>query len=87
MFSFARYVGIVIRNLRQTRKMTEAQLAVEMGSDRAYISRIECGRIIPSISSIERVAKALQINILVLFLLIYRRQSLALFTWRRRTRT
>ena len=68
--SFSCCIGSVIRTLREKRKMSQAQLARAMDTDRSHISRIECGRLIPSLPNLERIARAFEIEMLDLFSLI-----------------
>ena len=51
-----------VRKLRQARGMTQGQLAEKTGVTREYIARLEAGRYDPSLSTIERLAKALKVK-------------------------
>ena len=52
-----------VRSWRQMRGLTQKQLASAAQLPRTYISRIENGRILPGLSTLERVAIALQIGL------------------------
>ncbi len=52
-----------VRSWRQMRGLTQKQLASAAQLPRTYISRIENGRILPGLSTLERVAIALHIGL------------------------
>src|SRR5437016_7159321 len=52
-----------VRSWRQSRGLTQKQLASAAQLPRTYISRIENGRILPGLSTLERVAIALHIGL------------------------
>ena len=52
-----------IRELRQARKLTQGQLAEKVGVTREYIVRLEAARYDPSLSTIEKLAKALRVKV------------------------
>ncbi len=54
-----------IRNARKAQKKTLRQLAKETGISYQYISDIELGKKEPSWPKLQRLAKALQLNILL----------------------
>jgi transcriptional regulator with XRE-family HTH domain len=56
-------VASAVRNLRLARNLSQRQLAGRMGVPRTYISKIENGKAMPTLSSLERLAKALQVDI------------------------
>ena len=56
-------VASAVRNLRLGRNLSQRQLAGRMGVPRTYISKIENGKAMPTLSSLERLAKALQVDI------------------------
>jgi len=68
--SFSCCIGPAIRTLRERHKMSQAELARAMNTDRSHISRIECGRLIPSLPNLERIARALELEMLDLISLI-----------------
>jgi ribosome-binding protein aMBF1 (putative translation factor) len=57
--AFAYYSGILLRNARKKAKMTQAELAAKLGTDAAYISRIEHDSITPSVGAFFRIVNAL----------------------------
>ena len=57
--AYAYYSGILLKNARKDSKMTQVQLAEKLGTDAAYISRIENDDIIPSVGTFFRIANAL----------------------------
>jgi transcriptional regulator with XRE-family HTH domain len=56
-------VASAVRNLRLARSLSQRQLAGRMGVPRTYISKIENGKAMPTLSSLERLARALQVDI------------------------
>ena len=56
-------VAQAVRDLRRVRNLSQRQLAGRMGVPRTYISKIENGKAMPTLSSLERLAKALQVDI------------------------
>ncbi len=57
--AFAYYSGILLKRARKEMKMTQGQLAERLGTDAAYISRIENDDITPSVGAFFRIANAL----------------------------
>jgi len=49
--------------LRHVRNLSQRQLAARMNVPRTYISKIENGKAMPTLSSLDRLAKALQVDI------------------------
>jgi len=49
-----------VRDLRHVRNLSQRQLAARMGVPRTYISKIENGKAMPTLSSLDRLARALQ---------------------------
>ena len=62
-----RVVGAEIRRRRQERGWTGAQLAVYAGMAPSAISQIETGRRSPNTGSLEKIAKALEVEVVDLF--------------------
>ncbi len=52
-----------VRDLRRVRNLSQRQLAGRMGVPRTYISKIENGKAMPTLYSLERLARALQVDI------------------------
>lgn len=62
MQSLGKFLGKVIKTARQNVKMTQSELADNIGVDPKYISRIETGVSYPSLSVVEKIFKVLNIN-------------------------
>jgi transcriptional regulator with XRE-family HTH domain len=56
-------VAATIRSLRQRSGMSQRQLAERMNVPRTYVSKIENEKAMPTLSSLERLAVALQVNV------------------------
>jgi transcriptional regulator with XRE-family HTH domain len=56
-------VASAVRDLRRVRNLSQRQLAGRMNVPRTYISKIENGKAMPTLSSLERLARALQVDI------------------------
>ncbi len=59
----AKKLGDNIRRIRLAKDMTQGDLCRKLGLDRAYMSNIESGKKNPTLSTIERIAKALGVSI------------------------
>lgn len=59
-------VATAVRDLRHVRNLSQRQLAGRMNVPRTYISKIENGKAMPTLSSLDRLARALQVDISVL---------------------
>jgi transcriptional regulator with XRE-family HTH domain len=59
-------VARAVRDIRHTRGMSQRQLAGRMEVPRTYISKIENGKAMPTLSSLDRLATALDVNICAL---------------------
>ena len=55
-------VAQAVRDLRRVRNLSQRQLAGRMGVPRTYISKIENGKAMPTLSSLNRLAKALDVD-------------------------
>lgn len=53
------YSGLLIKKARKEIHMTQGELAAKLGTDTAYISRIENNTIIPSVGQFYRIAEIL----------------------------
>ncbi len=60
-------IGVALRDLRENRKLTARQLATNSDVSAAMISRIENGQVSPSISTLNALAKALEVPLVSLF--------------------
>src|ERR1700744_5166919 len=56
-------VARAVRDIRRSRKLSQRQLAGRMQVPRTYISKIENGKAVPTLSSLERLASALEVGI------------------------
>ena len=56
-------VAMAIRNLRQRSGLSQRQLALRMNVPRTYVSKIENEKATPTLSSLERLATALQVTV------------------------
>ncbi len=56
-------VAKAVRELRHVRGLSQRELALRMQVPRTYISKIENSKAIPTLSSLERLARALDANI------------------------
>ena len=56
-------VSVQVREIRRARHLSQRQLAARMEVPRTYISKIENGKAIPTLGSLERLATALEINV------------------------
>ena len=57
---------IISKNLAMLRKekgLTQAELAERIGAEKGYISRIERGLIVPSVSTLYRIASAMGLTV------------------------
>jgi transcriptional regulator with XRE-family HTH domain len=52
-----------VREIRRARHLSQRQLAGRMQVPRTYISKIENGKAIPTLGSLERLANALEVNV------------------------
>jgi transcriptional regulator with XRE-family HTH domain len=56
-------VAAQVRDIRRARHLSQRQLAGRMQVPRTYISKIENGKAIPTLGSLERLADALEIDV------------------------
>lgn len=62
----AKKLGENLRRLRMEKSLSQGGLAKTLGVDRAYISNIESGRMNPTLSTLEKIAGALDVSIEIL---------------------
>ena len=55
--------GLAVRKLRIAKDLTQEELGFESGLTRAYISSIELDQKLPSITTIAKVAQALELSL------------------------
>jgi transcriptional regulator with XRE-family HTH domain len=56
-------IGQRIRQLRESRGMTQSQLQARSRVSRSYLSRIESGQMTPSLGTLEQIAEALGVGL------------------------
>ena len=56
-------LGMTIALIRKRRKMTQAQLAKRAGVHRIYVAQIEGQTKVPSLATLEKLAKALNVKV------------------------
>src|SRR6266481_760105 len=60
-------IGERVRRLREEKKLSQGDIEHRTGMLRAYISRVEHGHVSPSIETLEKFARALEIPLYRLF--------------------
>ena len=60
-------LGLKIKELRKQKKLTQEQLAEKLNLDIGYISKLEVGRNFPTIGTLEKIAKVLQVELCEFF--------------------
>jgi transcriptional regulator with XRE-family HTH domain len=55
-------MALRVKRLRKLRKMSQEQLAAKAGISRTYLARIETARQDPTLSTIEKLARALRVK-------------------------
>ena len=60
-------LGLKIKEFRKQRKITQEKLAEIVGVDNGYISKLEVGQNFPSISTLEKIAQALDVELYEFF--------------------
>ena len=66
--SKAYYYGVILRDRRKELKITQQQLAGQVGTARSYIAKVERGETDIQLSSFFRIANALRIQFSPIFL-------------------
>lgn len=57
------YNAQILLNARKNAKLTQEELAKRIGADKGYISRIERGLTIPTVSTLYRIAAAMGLTV------------------------
>ena len=57
------HIGQRIRQLRESRGMTQSQLQMRSKVSRSYLSRIESGQMTPSLGTLEKISEALNVGL------------------------
>jgi transcriptional regulator with XRE-family HTH domain len=60
-------IGDRLRELRETKKLSQGDIEKPTGLLRCYISRVENGHTVPAIETLEKLARALEIPLYQLF--------------------
>ena len=60
-------LGLKVKEFRKQRKITQEKLAEIVGVDNGYISKLEVGQNFPSISTLEKIAQALDVELYEFF--------------------
>jgi DNA-binding XRE family transcriptional regulator len=61
-------IARAVRQLRERRKVTQAELADRLGTRQPSIARLESGKVVPKIDFLEKIARALGARLDVRFL-------------------
>ncbi|HEX2711864.1 MAG TPA: helix-turn-helix transcriptional regulator [Candidatus Acidoferrales bacterium] len=61
------FIGERIRLLRETKKLSQGDIEQRCGLLRSYLSRVENGHTVPSVETLEKLARALEVPIYQLF--------------------
>jgi transcriptional regulator with XRE-family HTH domain len=59
-------LGARVRDIRKERSMTQHALACRMNVHRTYISKVELGRVVPALATLERIAAGLEVSVIYL---------------------
>ena len=57
------YNAHILKDARKKMGVTQAELAARIGADKSYISRIEHGKTVPTVSSFYRIVSALGLQV------------------------
>lgn len=60
-------IGERLRELREEKKMSQGDIEKRTGLLRCYISRVENGHTVPAIETLEKLARALEVPLYLLF--------------------
>ena len=60
-------LGLKVKEIRRMRKITQEKLSEIIGVDNGYISKLEVGQNFQSIGTLEKIAKALDVELVELF--------------------
>ena len=60
-------VGKNIQRIRESKGISQQELAAKCNFEKSNMSRLEAGRVNPTLSTLEKVAKALDISLAELF--------------------
>ena len=54
--------GLAVREQRKRVNVSQEELAMRIGADQAYVSRIEAGQMNVTLDTVEQIAEALQVD-------------------------
>ena len=60
-------VGERIKQVRESKDMSQGDIERKTGLLRCYLSRVECGHTVPAIETLEKIARAMDIQLYQLF--------------------
>lgn len=60
--------GLAVKEQRNRLSVSQEELAMRIGADQAYVSRIEAGQMNATLETVEQIASALEIDINQLFI-------------------
>ena len=60
-------LGLRVKEFRKQKKLTQERLAEIIGVDNGYISKLEVGQNFPSITTLEKIADVLDVELYELF--------------------
>lgn len=60
-------LGLKVKEIRKNRKITQEKLSEIIGVDNGYISKLEVGQNFPSIGTLEKIARALDVELVEFF--------------------
>ncbi len=60
-------LGLKVKEIRKSRKITQEKLSEIIGVDNGYISKLEVGQNFPSLGTLEKIANALDVELVDFF--------------------
>ncbi len=60
-------IGDRLRAVREAKKLSQGDIEERSGLKRSYISRVENGHTVPSVETLEKLARALEVSLYQLF--------------------
>jgi transcriptional regulator with XRE-family HTH domain len=61
------YLADQLRQLRESKKLSQGDIQIRSGLLRCYISRVENGHTVPALETLEKIARALEVPLYQLF--------------------
>ena len=61
--AYAFYTSQILLDARKNARLSQQELANRIGTDKAYISRVEKGTIVPSVATFYRIMNALGLSV------------------------